>query len=227
MCSDEVKHISLQDKIIIDDKRKKNKHKPLRGIVIVKDTEGNIIYTKDNLVVRKGRELILRKLLNIPFVSQTTTQLNNRKICSFGIGIGGTPSNDPLNPLVPTPADSTLNTETYFVVSPLTVPQQAKYLDSRVITVGPSTETRWFKKKFTSDPELVLNAVPNADDPYNDEYYVKVNLAIDPEDCRGSNINEICLFSGIQDINDSSLFTNFQIFSRITFPTEVFQIGSN
>jgi len=109
----EILHATLEERLWFQEAQNncKQKNTPFKGLVVNKET-GKIV---ENLVIQGGRELALRKLFNLPYsIDGTLANFHLRKIACFAIGSGGTPMGDPGNPIAPTPADTTLNTEIPF-----------------------------------------------------------------------------------------------------------------
>lgn len=181
------------------------------NFIVIRDPETNcILQVRKNLVVRSGRETILRKVFNLPYAGEDKTKLDQRIVCSFGIGSGGTPVADPFNPIAPTPADSDMTAAVPFRTiantDSLTPADAKKYFDKR--TAG--SDFKYYKKLFTN-LEIVTDNV-------KDEYYIKATLDIAATDSRGALISELGLYSALNTGVDA--YTNFKIFSRITFETE-------
>jgi hypothetical protein len=193
----------------------KNTNDKKHNFIIVRDpTTGAILQTRKNLVVRQGREFSLRKMFNIAYPSENTTQLGTRYINLFGIGTGGTPVSDPFTPIVPTPSDIELNSVTPFRVSAtaLSSGDAAKYFDGRVT----GSTTAYYKKTFTSTAIVLDNT--------NDDYYCKLTLNIDATDARGTIISELGLYTSV---NTANVFTAPKIATRVTFQSEPLSIETS
>lgn len=215
------KVLSFKDSMILSELTKQDNHVGLQGIVVVSDEDGNVLFTKKNLIVRNGREFALRKIFDIPNVanSENKATLDQRSVFLFGIGSGGTPAGDPFNPLAPSPADSDLTYKLPFRITtpstPLTNTEMSIYTNSVDQANGT---TYWLKKHFTQDPTLVVNAVDN-------EVYVEMILDISSADARDFHINELALYQARDEGNNMS--SGYDIFSRITFETEPMPSSSN
>jgi hypothetical protein len=189
-----------------------------KNFIIVRDAETNaIIQTKENLVLQTGREFNLRKIFGIPYNSETLANLNERTICLFGIGSGGTPSADPFNPIAPTPTDANLNTKVAFRTvatgNALPAGDDTKYYGMETLGGNDS----YYTKRFTGSPTLVV-------DPLNDECYVKLTLDIVKEDARGTIISELGLYSA------RLVGTNYldpKIATRVSFQSEPLGAATN
>lgn len=181
------------------------------NFIIVRDPATNaILQVRKNLVIRPGREFILRKMFQLPYASESVAQLDQRVINLFGIGTGGTPLADPFNPIAPTPADPELSNAVAFRIanasSPLPVGDVTKYADGRV----SGADTLFYKKAFTTQT-LVL-------DDATDDYYNKITLDINSLDARGQLISELALYSA--RVTAPNTYTDFKIATRVTFQTE-------
>lgn len=234
-----IERMSAEDSFLVNDIRLKDRVENPKntdgiiGIAVIRDTESGEVVgverVRENLVVRTGREYALRKLFNLPPTGDTLTTYSRRMICAFGVGSGGTPSNNPQMAITPTPADSNNNTPVPFKTStallPLSPTDLAKYITpGEVITVAGIPTTHYFYKRFTGTPIISTVATPTLEDPNADEYYVRVKLEIDINECRNSSINEISLYTGMDTTSTPEVFTDLRIFSRITFATEYFPL---
>ena len=189
-----------------------------KNFIVVRDAEtGAVVQTRSNLVLQTGREFNLRKIFGVPYASETTANLNERTICLFGIGSGGTPLADPFNPIAPTPADVELNTRVAFrtLVEGEALPagDTAKYHSKE--TLGGNDH--YYTKRFTGSPVLVVDAP-------NDEVYVKITLDIVKEDARGSIISELGLYSARLV---GSNYLDPKIATRVTFQSEPLAVETN
>jgi len=205
------------------------------GEVIVRDqATGQVLFRKKNLIVLRGRTFALEALFadgietfgGPGYVSDIT-----RKLCSFYIGSGGAPGGDPFNPYVPSPTDLALGTAIPFRLHDTAQSGSGNPLlfipnidignyGGAASVVGQPTQTKYFLKHFdVRDPVWVWSSGSN-------EVYKKVQLSINAFDARTgvSNIvSELALVMGRingLDVNQGQIFTNPEIFSRITFATE-------
>lgn len=189
------------------------------NFLIIRDKEtGEILNAANNLVLHKGRTLALRKLFNILPSGVNQDTMNQRSVCLFGIGSGGTPVSNPFQPTPPTSLDSDLNTRIPFRIidttrgTRLTAEEQNIYTDQ----ANEGTTQKFFKKAFNS-VELVTN-------PDQDEVYVKIGLEINEKDARGGLISELAVYSAKKAGN---VYTDYEVFSRITFQTESLNESTN
>ena len=86
--------------------------------------------------------------------------------------------------------------------------------------VGESSQFYYYLKHFDSrDPAWFFDEMRNT-------VYKQITMSITKNDCRSSTsnwINELCLYFGRlsgSDLRGGAAFTNAEMFSRITFPTE-------
>lgn len=182
------------------------------NFIVIKDAEtGKTLSVQNNLVALSGRTLALRKLFNVLPAGTNQDGFDQRSVCLFSIGSGGTPTSDPFKPTPPVSSDVQLNTAVPFRVTntstgvSLTTDEQSWYTDAQ----AAGSMTKFFKKKFRNI-ELVENTSRN-------EVYVKISLEISEKDARGSLISELGLFSAKKNGN---VFTDYELFSRVTFQTE-------
>lgn len=121
------------------------------NFIVIKDAEtGKTLSVQNNLVALSGRALALRKLFNVLPAGTNQDAFNQKSICLFSIGSGGTPASNPFQPTPPTAADRQLNTAVPFRTTntatgtALTSDEQSWYTDSQ--TTG--SITKFFKKRF-------------------------------------------------------------------------------
>ena len=58
------KHIRVTDSFKVSDKNNDKNTAPVKGVVVLKDENGKIIFKKNNLVVYDGREMVMNLFLN-------------------------------------------------------------------------------------------------------------------------------------------------------------------
>jgi hypothetical protein len=203
----------------------------MRGRVVMKDEDGNIILEKDNLIVLRGRTFALEQLFNDPIVPESNYRMNlNRKICLFMMGSGGADVQaSPFNPYTPKFSNEALgNREPFIILDPnkLSDPEKANnpsyveamnpelsdmYFDGVPDADDPSV-VRYYAKKFETEPTWEI-------DKLNDEVYKKILLRVSPMDLRYKFINELCLCFAEYDAVTNT-YKDIELFSRITFDTE-------
>ena len=227
-----IKELSLEDQMIFGDLARqggKASHGGrIEGFVVVRDAEtGAVLFAKKNLVVRRGREMTLRKIFNLPgsIEGETESTLKEKHVFLFGIGSGGTPNSDPFNPIVPTPSDTDLSSPVAFRVTSDSVPMPTdsvlNYTDGRA---GAGGTQSWFKKVFNNGQgELTIN-------PATDEVFNRLELFISAADARDKFLNEIGLYFAKRNMasQDPNIrFTEYTMFSRFTFMTEPLPSATN
>lgn len=214
----------------------------LAGIVTMRDNTGRVCFQKrHNLVVLRGRTFALEKLfadtidtfgVNVgarPYLSDL-----DRRIVAFGVGKGGAPASDPFSPYAPPPTGATgvqLGQRIPFRLhdtTQSTAGDPLVYIPSAEIAnyggaeqiVNNTTQFYYYLKHFDNhDPVWMFDETANT-------VYKQISMSITDEDCRtaASNwVNELCLYfarpAGVDD-RGGVVFTNPEMFSRITFPTE-------
>jgi len=214
----------------------------MRGTVIAKDvTTGKVLFEKDNIIVLRGRVFALEKLFHDEITDSTVSLPSespiyqsglDRKVVAFGVGKGGADITNPFEPFAPEPnlvAGRMLADQIPFRYHDETRPDDGPLVHIPVeerdnygggISSGDGVD--YMLKHFDQrDPSWVFS------DDLN-EVYKKIQLFITKDDCRTqpSNwINELGLYFALYDSanldsNDCSIFQNYELFSRITFPTE-------
>jgi len=152
---------------------------------------------KSNLVLFAGREWIASRLCN---VENPNIVANEDEFLSwFGLGDGGTPIGDPLNPNVPVNTMTGLSNE---------VPMNA-------------TDTNYADYRAGAYYKHPFDMVEFQQDTSNNNNWLilKVTTTISIEDVNGYNLNEAALFTANSDAGEHT--GPFNIFSIVTFPTIV------
>lgn len=166
------------------------------GYVEIYDEDKQLI-GKSNLVVYSGREVVASRMLNIqnPYITPTPDEF----ICWFGIGSGGCPVGDPLNPISPSNTDIDLT-------SPVG------------INASDATCADFHDGYYYKHP---LEAVNYEQDAENDNAYLiaKITITLSIYDANGNNLSEAGLYTAASDAGGYS--GNFTLYARITFPTIV------
>lgn len=155
---------------------------------------------KPNLVVYLGREWLLSRAFNT--VNANITPLPTEFITWFGIGDGGCPIADPLNPTAPTNLDTELSNPVMINAT------DASYADYRL-----APDTGYYKIPFDS-----LTFEQDADN-YNYWLIMKVETTIGALDGNGFNLNEAGLYTASS--NAAGYAGPFNLYARVTFPTIV------
>jgi hypothetical protein len=218
----------------------------LAGEVTMTDNTGRICFQKrHNLIVLRGRTFGLEKLFDttignngvnngaVPYVSDI-----DRKILAFGVGKGGTPNSDPFSPYAPPPIG--VNGVRLATKIPFRAHDTSQSGSGNPLLFVPSNEianyggaekpqgslTLWnyYLKAFDAVPTWVFNEQSNT-------VYKKILLSVTEMDCRTAQsniINELALYfaraTGL-DARGGTVFTNPEMFSRITFPTEFMSVN--
>ena len=213
------------------------------GIVTMREpAENRIVFQKRcNLIVLRGRTFALEKIFSDtidtfgvndgvrPYVSDL-----DRKVIAFGVGKGGAPASDPFAPYAPPPTGANgvaLAQRVPFRLHDTTRATSGDpllYVPSGEITnyggaeaiVGQTTQFYYYLKHFDSrDPVWMFDEAKNT-------VYKQITMSITADDCRTATsnwINELCLYFGRvggSDVRGGVNFSNPEMFSRITFPTE-------
>ena len=195
--NDRYGEMCLQDSVAGSSMVGDRKPKGYVEIFDVKPNGDKQLVGKHNLVVYQGREWIAERVFNLDNVSVNTAPA--QFINWFGIGSGGTPVGDPLNPITPVSTDSMLTTEVPFNDT------DATYADLR--------ESDYYKHPF--------DAVEFEQDSNNDDSWliVKVTTTVSTLDSNGYNLNEAGLFVSTSEAGGFA--GPFNLFSKVTFPTIV------
>lgn len=153
---------------------------------------------KSNLVVYQGREWVAERIFQLD--NANTSPTGTMRIGWFGVGSGGAPVGDPLNPTTPISTDTNLDTEVPFNGT------DTNYGDLR-------GDSLFYKHPFDS-VEFQQDASNN-----NEWLITKVTTTVDTDDCNGYNLNEAGLYIA-SDVTPGHSGP-FYLFSKVTFPTIV------
>jgi hypothetical protein len=204
----------------------------LRGKVVLKDELGNVLFTKWNLIVLRGRVFALESMFGVVNTESSYRHESDKQLLCFGIGTGGALEASPFNPVSPGFNDRDLANRVPFMTINSTDPipngsaypvnasasvfssfvtgEEAIYKDPRVPTtpavLSGETVYSYYLKKFDA-PTWHIDTTTN-------ETYLKAILNIGTRDARGKNINELGLYF------TTASYTYPELFSRITFHTE-------
>ncbi len=152
---------------------------------------------KSNLVVYAGREYIASRIFNQENVNINPDE--DEFVSWFGVGTGGAPLGDPLNPTAPVSTDTSLSTEAVIHSS-----------DTNCADLRGSD---YYKHPFDSI-EFQQDGANN-----NQWLIVKVTTTLGADDANGNNVNEAALFTS--DSIAGGHGGPFNLFSLVTFPTIV------
>lgn len=182
--------------------RKRDMERP-KGFVEIYETnkEEKQLIGKSNLVVYQGREWLLSRAfneVNSNIVAQPTEWIN-----WFGVGDGGCPIGDPLNPTSPTNLDSDLDN-----------PIMINATDSTCADYRLVPDVGYYKHPFNTG----LNFEQDGD---NDNYWLigKISTTLGADDANGFNLNEAGLYTASSSGGGYSGL--FNLYARVTFPTIV------
>lgn len=162
------------------------------------DKDGNKkLVGKNNLVLFNGREWIASRICNIKNANITADE--DEFISWFGLGNGGAPIGDPLNPNTPTNGITDLSNE---------IP-----IHTSDITCADYRAGSYYKQP--------LDSIVFQQDALNDDKWLilKVTTTLSVDHANGFNLNEAGLFTSNSDAGEHG--GPFNIFSIVTFPTIV------
>ncbi len=166
----------------------------------VDDNNEKQLIGKNNLVVYQAREWIAERILNTNNASTSTTPA--MWINWLGVGSGGAPVGDPLNPNTPVSTNTDLDT--------------ALPIHATDTNCADFDGSDYYKHPFDSIEY-------QQDASNNNEYLIaKITTTIGTDDANDSgsqNLNEAGLFVSDSDAGGAS--GPFYLFSRVTFPTIV------
>lgn len=152
---------------------------------------------KENLVVYKGREWLAERAFNTNNASVTTTP--TEFISWLGLGDGGAPIGDPLNPNSPVSTDTSLSNDIF-------------------INTTDTNCTDWRVSAFYKKP---FDSIAFQQDAGNANKYliVLVTTTIASADSNGENINEAGLFVCPSSSGGVGNTGPWDLFSRVCFST--------
>jgi len=180
---------------------KRNCERPKGFVEIYEvDKNGKRLIAKPNLVVFQGREGLLSSAFKTR--NEHIAPLEDEFICWFGVGDGGCPVGDYINPTAPTVEDLDL-------------------VNSVMISASDATCADWRITPAVGYYKHPFDSVSFEQDPDNYNYWLigRVTTTISNEDANGYNLNEAGLFSAAS--NAGSYTGNFSLYARVTFPTIV------
>lgn len=152
---------------------------------------------KQNLVVYIGREYVASRIVNQE--NDNITPDEDEFLGWFGVGTGGAPLGDPLNPNAPISTDTSLSTE----VS----------IHDTDTDCGDFRSGAYYKHPFDS--------IEFEQDTDNNSQWliVKITMTLGDDDANGNNLNEAAIYTA--DSNAGEHTGPFNMFSLITYPTLV------
>jgi hypothetical protein len=160
-------------------------------------TDNKKLVGKSNLVIYQGREWLLSKAFDVQ--NGNITADKDEFLCWVGLGTGGCPGGDPLDPSPPTNIDTDLDTACGI---------------SETDTACADFHTPWYYKH-------PFDSITFTQDPDNGNYWLLMTIAItiSADDANGFNLSEAGLFTALS--NAGGYAGPFNMFARITFPTIV------
>jgi len=152
---------------------------------------------KHNLVVYQGREWLGERIFNTE--NALTTPTKDEYISWFGVGTGGCPPGDPLNPTSPTNLDTDLDTKVGFNGTDHTYAE----------LIGGT----YYKHPFDSV------AFEQDTDNANKYLVCRLIITIGIDDANGNNLTEAGLYTS--ESVAGGYAGPFNLFARVTFPSIV------
>ena len=240
----------------------RNKYPSIGGLVTVKNSRGEVLLRKNNLVVFRGRLFALEKIFgqmyNVPYrygsidpnagavlgtekgtnpediadivktfngktAADNLAELLNRRVCLFGIGSGGVANEAWFSPstVVPTCIE---------LVSPIAFCDENSE-DWKVnpqFYHGRATDGKYYLKRINSKdandhflPCWVYDKATNTIAMMT-TLHINESFLSNPPDGIIKRINELALYMATETVQEdgTSVFTNIEMFSRVTFDTE-------
>jgi len=183
-----------------DSKRNYDRPKGFVEIYEVNDDNKEELIGKHNLVVYQGREWLISRAFNV--VNANIIPQPDEYITWFGVGDGGAPIGDPLNPTSPTNLDVDLDN-----------PVMINATDSTCADYRLIPDVGYYKHPFDS-----LTYEQDGDN-YNYWLIARVSTTLGANDANGFNLNEAGLYTAASDTGGYA--GPFNLYARVTFPTIV------
>jgi hypothetical protein len=191
----------LSDSSNVKVKRNPDRPKGFVEIYELNNDEDKKLVGKHNLVVYLGREWLISRAfneINANIIPQPT-----EFITWFGVGNGGCPIGDPLNPTSPTNLDTDLD-------NPIMInATDATCADYRLVP-----DVGYYKHPFNSSIDFEQDG-----DNYNYWLIGKVSTTLDADDANGFNLSEAGLYTA--DSSAGGYAGPFNLYARVTFPSIV------
>lgn len=169
------------------------------------DEDGNKkLVGRHNLVLYLGRSWLAQKIVDRENSNVTPTK--DEYINWFGLGNGGVIPGDPFNPSPPVITDTELSSR---VMINATDSSAADYH-----TISPGYPEEGYYK-------IPFDTIDFEQDAQNDDEWlvVKITVTVGVDDANGKQLSEAALYTAEQ--NTGGYSGNFNIFSRVTFPSIV------
>lgn len=179
-----------------------------KNYIKIFDKNNNLLITKTNKVVQKFRINLLEQLFHSFTITNGDNSLNFSKdwISVFGVGTGGTPPSEGLNPYIVNPKTEDLSEKLLFTDSIF------NNVDGNINK--PHYWDNHTKKDFTN---IALR--------YNqekDKVYAILLCDLDFTELLGKKINEIGLYLATHELDSEGKIltkSNFRLFSKVNFST--------
>lgn len=155
---------------------------------------------RPNLVLYSGREWIAERIFNVN--NSDTTSAPGDFIYWVGLGDGGAPAGDPLNPIAPTSTDDGLNNDI-------------------MINASDSTNADYRTTPVAGYYKQPIDGVTFLQDINNNNRYliVRVTITVGADNANGYNLSEAGLFAGSSRSGGTT--GPFTCYARTTFPSIV------
>jgi hypothetical protein len=224
---------TMKDSYSLTDGNNFSDKKGFKTRVTFKSPTGEVLAVGENLVVFRGRLFTLEKLFSVQLdttINNSFIRNHNRYVCLWKVGTGGAPLDDPFNPLVVQFSDRDMAAPyPYRKLIPslgdALTEEETKWYYGKNIVEGPEgDEEHYYFKRMNLGTDFIPTW--QVDEP-NNIVSLMNTLLIDKLDCRGAKINELGLYIAkiSPDPNNPQnvVFTDIELFSRITFDTESFK----
>ncbi|HQQ39748.1 MAG TPA: hypothetical protein PKY72_05565 [Bacilli bacterium] len=192
----------LTDSSNIKIKRNPDRPKGFVEIYELNNDEDKKLIGKSNLVVYLGREWLISRAfneINANIIPQPTEY-----ITWFGVGNGGCPVGDPLNPTSPTNLDTDLDNPVM-----INATDAITCADYRLVP-----DVGYYKHKFDTAIDFEQDG-----DNYNYWLISKVSTTLGADDANGFNLSEAGLYTAAS--NAGGYGGPFNLYARVTFPSIV------
>lgn len=159
---------------------------------------------RHNLVLYLGREWLAQRIVDKNNTNVTPT--NDEYINWFGLGDGGVITGDPFTPSPPVITDTDLSSRVMINAT------DSSAADYHTVASG-YPEEGYYKIPFDS---IEFEQDSNNDDNW---LVIKITITVGVDDANGKQLSEAGLFTAASNAGGYS--GNFNIFSRVTFPSIV------
>jgi len=173
--------------------------------IFEEDEDGNKqLVGRHNLVLYNGREWLAQRIVDRNNSSVTPTK--DEYINWFGLGDGGVIPGDPFNPMPPIISETELASRVMINAT------DSSAADYHLVSAG-YPEEGYYKIPF--------DTISFEQDAQNDDAWlvIKITVTVGIDDANGKQLSEAGLFTA--ESNAGGYSGNFNIFSRVTFPSIV------